>query len=318
MQNKRSPKDPEVSVVVPISERHDDIKKLYHLYADELKMHKKEFEFLFIVDGSFDDAYNDLMELKNTGNPLKIIKFSKNFGEAAALTEGLRQAKGGAVLTLAAYIQIEPKDLGKVFCAYDEGCDLVITRRFPRKDPLINRIQSYVYHLLVRKLTGAPFKDITSGMRLINRKIFHEFNLYGDLHRFIPIIAYGKGIKICEVNVGQREEDTRVRFVKPGAYLRRALDLLTLFFLIKFTVKPLRFFGLIGTAISIPGFIISAYLGVLKLLGKTDLANRPLLLLGILLIVYGLQLFSVGMIGELILYTRSKDMVHYRVEKIIQ
>ena len=311
-------KNPEVSVVVPISERHDDMRKLYTLYADELKNMGKDFEFLFIVDGDFSDAYKNLQELKNGGHPIRVIKFTRNFGESAALMEGFQQARGNIILTLASYIQIEPKDLNKLFSAYEDGNELVITRRFPRKDPRINRIQSYVYHFLVKRMTGVSFSDITSGTRLINKKILSELNLYGELHRFIPIIALWKGIKVKEVNVKQRIEDTRVRFVKIGSYIRRTLDLLTLLFLIKFTIKPLRFFGLIGSAICLPGFIITVYLGVLKLLGKIALADRPLLLLGILLIVFGLQLFSVGLIGELILFTRAKDIVPYRIEEIIE
>ncbi len=310
-------KNPEVSVVVPISERHDDMKTLYSLYAAELMALNKDFEFIFILDGIFSQAYKDLMKLKNGGNPLHIIKFTKAFGESAALMEGFRQAKGDKILTLPSYIQSEPKDLSKVFQVYDEGNDLVITRRFPRKDPVFNRIQSSVYHFLVRKMTGAPFKDITSGMRLINKKIISEFDLYSDLHRFIPIIARGRGIKVKEVNVNQRKEDTKLRFVKPGIYLRRALDLLTLFFLIKFTVKPLRFFGLIGFAVCYSGFIITVYLGLERIFLHTALADRPLLLLGILLIVFGLQLFSVGLIGELILFTRARKIIHYRIEEIV-
>jgi glycosyltransferase involved in cell wall biosynthesis len=318
MENIASNETPEVSVVVPISERHDDLKKLYHIYADELKRLKRNFEFIFILDGSFNDAYKDLLELKNEGNPIRIAKFTKNFGESAALTEGFRQAKGDIILTLASYIQIVPQDLAKVFSAYDEEKDLIVTRRYPRKDPLINRIHSSVFHFLIRIMTGAPFKDITSGMRLINKKILPEFTLYGDLHRFIPVLAVGKGIKVREVNVTQRREDTQARLVKPGTYLRRALDLLTLFFLIKFTAKPLRFFGLIGSAFCLPGVIVTGYLGILRLFGMISLANRPLLLLGILLIVFGIQLFSVGLIGELILFTRAKDIENYRVEEIIE
>ena len=121
-----------------------------------------------------------------------------------------------------------------------------------------------------------------------------------------------------EVKVSQRKEDTQVRLVKPGAYLRRLLDILTVFFLVKFTKKPLRFFGLIGSSLCISGFTITAYLGHLRLLGKIALANRPLLLLGILVIVFGLQLFSVGLIGELILFSRAKEIEYYRVEEIIE
>jgi len=311
-------KNIDVSVVIPISERHDDIKKLYSIYADELGNLDKSYEFIFIIDGEFPEAYQELIGLKNDGHPIRIIKFTKNFGESSALTEGFRQARGEAILTLASYIQVEPKELEKLFLAYDEGYELVITRRYPREDPIINKIQSYVYHFLVRKITGAQFKDITSGMRLINKKILSEFDLYGDLHRFIPILAQGKGIRLKEINVKQRVEDTRARYVKPGVYLGRGLDLLTLFFLIKFTVKPLRFFGLIGTTIFLPGIIITCTLGILRVLGLINLANRPLLILGILLIVFGLQLFSIGLIGELIIFTRAKEIAQYRIDEIIE
>lgn len=155
-----------------------------------------------------------MQNIKNEGNPIKIIKFSKNFGESTALMEGFRHASGSAILTLASYLQVEPGDLAKVFSAYDEGNDLVITRRYPRKDPLVNRLQSAIYHYIVRKLTGAPFKDIISGMRLISKEILYEFALYGDLHRFIPVFAVQRGLKVKEVNVTQRKEDIQVRLVK--------------------------------------------------------------------------------------------------------
>jgi glycosyltransferase involved in cell wall biosynthesis len=311
-------KNPEVSVVVPISERHDDMRLLYNLYANELKKLGKDFEFIFIVDGNFSTAYEDLKSLKSNGNPIKIIKYARTFGESNALMEGFERANGDKILTLASYMQVEPEDLSKIFEANDEGNDLVITRRFPRKDPVVNRIQSSLYHWIIRKLTGTKFNDITSGMRLMNKKILSEFNLYGDLHRFIPIFAIGRGLKVKEVNVAQRKEDTQIRLVKPGIYLRRLLDLITLFFLVKFTKKPLRFFGLIGSVLFIIGAIVTTYLGVMKILGNIALANRPLLLLGILLSVFGLQLFSVGLIGELIIFTRAKQIKQYRIAEIIE
>ncbi len=310
-------KTPEVSVVVPISERHDDMRKLYTIYADELKNMGKEFEFLFIVDGHFPIAYQSLRELKDEGHPIKIIKYARTFGEANALMEGFSRAKGNKILTLASYIQVEPGDLAKVFAEYDQGNDLVITCRYPRKDPFINRFQSKAYHYIVRKLTGIKFKDITSGMRLMDRKIISEFNLYGDLHRFIPIFAIKQGIGVKEVNVTQRKEDTQVRLVKPGIYLRRVLDIIALFFLVKFTKKPLRFFGLFGSAFLLCGGIITTYLAIGRIFYDIGLTNKPLLLLGILLIVFGFQLLSVGLIGELILFTRAKDIEHYRIDEII-
>jgi hypothetical protein len=232
--------------------------------------------------------------------------------------EGFSRARGEKILTLASYMQVEPGDLKKVFLAYDDGNDLVITRRHPRRDPAINRIQSIGYHYILRKMIGVKFKDITSGMRLMNKKIISELNLYGDLHRFIPIFAVKQGIGVKEVNVTQRKEDTQVRLVRPGIYLRRVLDIITLFFLVKFTKKPLRFFGLIGSAFLMLGAFVTTYLAIMRIISKISLANRPLLLLGILLIVFGFQLLSVGLIGELILFTRAKKIDHYRIEEIIE
>jgi glycosyltransferase involved in cell wall biosynthesis len=313
-----SDRTPEVSVIVPISERHDDMRRLYTMYVDELKKMGRDFEFLFIVDGHFPIAYQSLRELKDEGHPIKIIKYARTFGEANALMEGFSRARGEKILTLASYMQVEPGDLKKVFLAYDDGNDLVITRRHPRRDPAINRIQSIGYHYILRKMIGVKFKDITSGMRLMNKKIISELNLYGDLHRFIPIFAVKQGIGVKEVNVTQRKEDTQVRLVRPGIYLRRVLDIITLFFLVKFTKKPLRFFGLIGSAFLMLGAFVTTYLAIMRIISKISLANRPLLLLGILLIVFGFQLLSVGLIGELILFTRAKKIDHYRIEEIIE
>ena len=279
---------------------------------------RKRFEFLFILDGSFPAAYKDLCELKEQGNALKIIKFPKTFGESTALMEGFRQAKGNTILTVASCIQVEPKDLATVFSAYESSYDLVITRRHPRRDPLLNRIQSIIYHYIIRKLTGANFRDMTCGMRLFNREILYGFALYGDLHRFIPVFAMQRGIKVKEVQVSQSKEDTQVRLVMPGIYLRRLLDILTLFFLVKFTRKPLRFFGLIGAALFIPGFMITLCLGFWRLFGAIGLSNRPLLLLGILLMVFGIQTFSVGLVGELILFSHAKQLEEYNIAEIIE
>lgn len=307
-----------VSVVVPITERHDDLKVLYKLYRDELVRLGKDFEFIFVLVGDFEIAFRDVSELVAADDRVKVIRLSRRLGESAALREGFRHARGNVILTLASYIQVEPEDLGKVFAAYEAGNDLVITRRYPRRDPFVNRIQSAVYHFLVGRLTGAPFKDITSGMRLVNKEIVSRLVLYGDLHRFLPIFAVLRGIKTAEVRVSQRQEDLQVRIVEPGIYLRRILDLITLFFLVKFTRKPLRFFGLIGFSLFLPGLLVTAYLTVLRLFGNAVLANRPLLLLGILLMVFGVQCLSIGLVGELIVFSHAREMKDYEIEEILE
>ena len=155
-------------------------------------------------------------------------------------------------------------------------------------------------------------------MRLISKKILSEFVLYWDFHCFIPVFTIQRGIEVKELNVTQRKEDVLVRLVKPGMYLRRILDILTLFFLVKFTKKPLRFFGLIGTALFLPGLFITTYLSILRLFGAIGLSNRPLLLFGMLLMAFGIQTFSLGLVGELILFSHAKELEHYRIERIIE
>jgi glycosyltransferase involved in cell wall biosynthesis len=309
---------PEVSVVVTVAERHDDMRLLYKLYASELERLGKSFEFLFVVAGDFERATADIGELKHEDDRVRLIRLPGRLGEAGALMEGFRSARADTVLTLASYVQVEPRDLEKVFAAYERGSDLVVTRRYPRKDHFANRLQSVVYHLVIRVLTGARFRDITCGLRLINKRITSRLVLYGDLHRFIPVFALARGIRVEEVKVAQREEDTRVRLVTPGTYLRRILDIVTIFFLVKFTRKPLRFFGLVGFSLFLPGLLLTVYLGAMRLVGATGLADRPLLLLGILLMVFGVQVFSMGLVGELIIFSHVKDMEDYVVEERIE
>jgi hypothetical protein len=151
----------------------------------------------------------------------------------------------------------------------------------------------------------------------MSREVAGELNLYGDLHRFIPVIAYKQGFKIAEIPIRQHPMNRAVRIQKPGVYLRRFLDILIVFFLTKFTKKPLRFFGLIGSTLFISGSLITLYLGLYRLFGFGGIAERPMLLLGVLLIVLGVQLLSIGLIGEIVIFTHAREMKDYRVEEIL-
>jgi hypothetical protein len=150
----------------------------------------------------------------------------------------------------------------------------------------------------------------------MKRKVIEEIRLYGELHRFLPLLAYELGFKVSEVPVQQSQFDLARRVYEPGIYLRRVLDVLTLFFLVKFTKKPLRFFGLVGSAVSLTGVVILGYLGLDRLLGGA-IAGRPVLILGVLLTVLGLQLFSIGLLGELIVFTHARDRKDYQIEEIL-
>jgi glycosyltransferase involved in cell wall biosynthesis len=320
MQRDTSPdKSVELSVVVPISEHHDDLRQIYFEYAKELSADGHSYEFIFVLDGPRQNAHAMLKELKKEYPEIIIVMLNRRFGEAAALSVGFIKARGSVILTLAPYFQVVPHEVHKMLKKLSEdGNDLVISRRYPRIDSLFNQAQSWVFHRLTRMLTGMKYHDISCGLRAMKRRVAEETQLYGDLHRFIPLLAHQRGFKVAEIPVQQSPGDVKSRVFKPGVYLRRLLDILTLFFLFKFTQKPLRFFGLIGSGIFGIGAIITAYLGFYRLLGLGPIAGRPLLILGVLLIVLGVQLFSIGFLGEIIIFTHARKIKEYTIDKVIK
>jgi glycosyltransferase involved in cell wall biosynthesis len=305
-----------ISVIVPITERHDDIGEMYRAYRDALARTNKPFEMIFVVDGDFRKAYLQLKALKEQGERMTLIKHSMAFGESAAIVSGFRQATGAVILTLPAYHQVEPAELPRLIPALD-GCDMVVARRWPRYDSRLNQFQTKLFHDLVRGISKNRFHDIGCGVRLFRRKILEEISLYGDLHRFLPVLSDRQGFKVREVDLPQFSGEKRVRTYSAGVYLRRMIDLLTVFFLIKFTKKPLRFFGLTGSAVLLAGFLISAYLVVARLIFDIPLSDRPLFLIGILFVVLGLQIFAIGLVGEILIFTHAKDIRDYQVDEII-
>lgn len=309
----------DLSVVVPISERHDDLRELYLQYSKELSTNGHSFEFIFVVDGPIHRALHALKALKKEYPQIQVITLNRCFGEATALSLGFEKTSGSVILTLASYFQVQPHQIHLILqkLVEDEN-DLVIAWRHPRIDSLFNRAQSRVFHWLIRMLTATRFHDISCGLRAMKRKVVEEVQLYGDLHRFFPLLVYQRGFKVAEVPVLQSWHDAKRRVYGLGVYLRRLLDILTLFFLLKFTKKPLRFFGLVGSGLCGAGAIITGYLGLYRLLGFGGVAGRPLLILGVLLIVLGIQLFSIGFLGEIIIFTHSREQPDYAIDTVVE
>ena len=270
-----------------------------------------------MVNDDFNKAFEDLKKLKAEHPSIKIIKLVKNFGESVALSVGAEKAQGDYVFTLASYFQVEPESIKTIWGELNNGCDLVLTRRYPRIDSKLNRLQSSMFHWLISKMTSTHFHDISCGLKGMKRKVLEEINLYGDLHRFIPILADKCGFTIKEIEVKQRKEDSVLRLVGTGTYVRRLLDILTIFFVTKFTMKPLRFFGLIGIALFGAGGTITGYLGLYRILGLCGIADKPLLLLGVILMVLGVQRLSIGLIGEIIIFTHARDIKEYKIEQYL-
>lgn len=310
---------PDVSVVVPIVERYGDLKQLHQEFSAELSRLGQSSEFIFIVDDSQRDALPVLRELQQSeGERVSILQLSGSFGESAALMLGLERSRGEKIMTLASYFQVEPRGIGPALAALDDGVDLVAGRRHPRIDSFFNRVQSRLFHWVVRRMTSTGFHDISCGFKVMRRRVARELHIYGGQHRFIPILAMNRGFTVREMDLPQRNEDRPTRVQGAGAYLGRLLDILTVFFLVRFTRTPLRFFGLLGLFLFLSGFVIDLIVAVQKLAWNQEIADRPLLLLGVLLMVLGMQTLSLGLLGEMIIFTHARNVRDYRVAEVIR
>ena len=301
-----------VSVVVPVVERADDLQTLYSAFAGELEARGIAYEFIFVVDGGFTPP-PELAALAQQ-ETVRVLRFARTFGETAALRLGIERSTGDVILTLPAYFQVKPEGVGPLLAALESGSDMAVASRSPRLDSWLNRMQSAVFHRMISGATGRRFNDIACGVRVMRRHVAEALPLYGDLHRFIPALALREGYVVEEVPVAQHPQDARTRLYGPGVYLRRMLDIIAFFFLAKFTEKPLRFFGLVGSICFLAGAVIGVVL-LIDRLGGTGIANRPLLLLAVLLVALGVQLMGLGLVGEIIVHLRAPHRRAYRVRE---
>ena len=306
----------DLSVIIPVTERHDDIEELYHEYKSAVEKTGRVFEFLFVLDGPFPDAENQLNALQEKGEVFKVIKLAKWFGEATALKVGFENTSGELIMTLPAYQQVDSSELPRLVSLI-ESQDMIVARRWPRKDPVFNQLQSRVFNFLMRVQTGVELHDLGCSVRVLRRKVINEVQLYGDLHRFLPVLADRYGFKVHEEKTAQSNKDVFRRIYSSGLYVRRLLDILSVMFLIKFTKKPLRFFGLLGMGTIFLGGILTAYLVMERLIFDIGLADRPALMISSLFVVLGAQILAIGLIGEIVIFTHSKDLKEYTIEEIV-
>ncbi len=302
-----------ISVIVPVVERTDDLVELYRAFAAELDTRGESYEFLFVFDGGFTPP-PELSALSRTRDDVRVLRFARTFGETAALRLGIERSKGDVILTLPAYFQVMPEGVPSMLASLEAGSDMVVASRSPRIDSWFNRFQSAVFHRMLSGVTDRRFHDMACGVRIMRRPVAEALPLYGDLHRFIPALALREGYLVDEVPVPQHAKDARTRMYSPGVYARRLLDIAAFFFLAKFTEKPLRFFGLVGSVFFIAGAISSLVL-LIERLGGQAIANRPLLLLAVLLVALGVQLMGLGLVGEIIVHLRAPHRRAYRVRE---
>jgi glycosyltransferase involved in cell wall biosynthesis len=302
-------------VIVPVVERADDLIAVYKEYAGVLDALGREYEFLFMIDGAFGRPPRELIDLASEDPRVRVLGFEQAFGEAAALRAGIDCSRGDVIVTAPAYFQVQPSGLKSALEALGPEVEMVVTRRSPRIDGWLNRLQSRVFHGIVLAVSGVRFRDMACGLRAMRRDVAEAVPLYGDLHRFLPAMAARQGFGVEEIDVAQHPLDARRRLYGPGIYVRRLMDIIAFFVLAKFIEKPLRFFGLIGASVAGIGALLSIFLLVERLGGK-GIANRPLLLLAVLLFTLGVQVIGLGLVGEIIVHLRSRERRKYRVREV--
>jgi hypothetical protein len=301
-----------VSVLVPVCERFEPLDTLYEGYSAPLRARGVEFEFLFLAEPWTRDLLNDLRPLIARGEPIRLLEVGQTLGETALLKLGAEHARSETLVTLPAYWRIEADTLPTVLDALDERTDVVVARRWPRRDSWINKLQNRVFHALIAGLSGNQIHDVACGVRIMRRSVLRELPLYGDFHRFLPLFALREGYRVVEVSAPQHPGDKGPRIYSPAIYLSRLVDLLGLFFLLRFTDKPLRFFGMFGSILSATGATVLFVLLLQRLAGM-GIADRPVLLLGVLLLVLGFQAIALGLIGEIIVHLHAPSRRPYRV-----
>ena len=306
----------EISAIVPVGTRRDDVPTLVDEYADGLRQADVSFEIIVVLDGPRGGLAAQLDQLAADRDWLRIIELARDFGESAALTAGFDEARGRMILTLPAYYQVVPAELGKLVAAAGEA-DMAIGVRWPRAGSGFEGWRRNAFHGLLGLITGQRYRDLGCGVRLLKRDIIDEIPLYGERHRFYPTLATSRGFEVREVEVAQSPNDVFRGRYRTREYLHRVLDILTLFFLVRFTKKPLRFFGTVGFVIGALGFLFLAVLVVQRLFFEVALADRPALLLSSLMLVLGVQIFALGLIGELVIFTHARDLKEYAVRSVI-
>ena len=308
----------DLSIIITIAKKQqvDKIQELFSIYKRRIKSLGYSYEFIYVVDDLPQNLLSELNDLSEKGENIKIIKLAKWFGDAAALSIGFEEASGTIILTLPSFMQVEDKMLPALLSLLKDT-DMVIARRKRKKDNIFQRIQARIFHYLVKITVGMEFHDLGCRVRAFKREVLENINLYGDQIRFLPLLATRYGFRVKEMEVDQYKTDVVHRVYSLGHYTERIVDLVSIFFLIKFTKKPLRFFGFPGVLIFGIGSIIALYLFIQRAFMGVGLADKPIVLVSILLIVFGIQLFAIGLVAEIIIFTHSKDSKEYIVEKII-
>jgi hypothetical protein len=308
----------DVTVLVPIATGDACIEEVVDALGAELDGLGRTWELIAIFDGCRGPAWETVQRLCQTRpDTVRAISFQQSFGSSACLSSGFDQARGRVIVTSPQYVQVDPKEIGCLLRTIEEGADFATPWRHPRVDPFLNRVQSSLFNMVMRRIIKTSFHDLNCYFRAIRREVLEEMAIYGDMYRFLPVIAHRQGFKVVEVKVRHLQEWGGSGFFGVGVYMRRLLDIIGVVFLTHFTLKPLRFFGTLGALFAaIGGGLTSVVFLQWLFMENSPLYSRPIFLVGVLLFVLGVQVIGFGLVGEIIIYTQAQKLREYRIERV--
>jgi len=304
-----------ISIIVPVFNESESIGLLLDEVINVMSFHKFNFELIVVNDGSKDNTHQVLKQLTLKIKELSVISLRKNYGQTAAMSAGFDNSKGDIVITLDGDLQNDPNDIPLLISEINNGYDLVCGWRFDRKDKLINRkIPSKIANKLIAHVTGLKLHDYGCSLKAFKKEIIEDIKLYGELHRFLPVLANIEGARIKEIKVNHRIRQYGSSKYGIDRTFRVLMDLLTVWFMTKFLTRPMYGFGFVGIISILISLAMSSYLIVLKIMGE-DIGNRPLLMFALILGIAGVQLFSFGLLSELLIrtYHESQSRPIYRI-----
>ncbi|HRY27850.1 MAG TPA: glycosyltransferase family 2 protein [Candidatus Moranbacteria bacterium] len=307
---------PHISVVVPLYNEEGNVKELHKQILAACQALGKSFEIIFVDDGSKDGTVKDCEEL----SPLTLIKFRKNFGQTAAFDAGIKQAKGEIIITMDGDLQNDPKDIGLLLEKMNEGFDVVSGWRFARKDTFMKKFFSRGANLLRKFLVEDNIHDSGCSLKAYKKECFENVDLFGEMHRFMPAILQFDGYKVGEVKVSHHPRIHGKTKYNWRRAIKGFVDMISIWFWRKYSNRPLHLFGATGIIFSLVGFAILAWMGVEKMFLGMSISERNWPLIGVFLVLVGIQLFVFGLLADILLkiYYKNRNTMNYNVEKIIQ
>lgn len=305
----------EISVLVPVLDEEETVEELARRASEVLDDTGRSFEIIFVDDGSRDRTVERVLEARRRDARVKLVELRRNFGKAAALSAGFDHSRGEIIITIDGDLQDDPAEIPRLLNTLEDGeLDLVSGWKRRRRDPLTKRFSSRLFNWVTRTLARVELHDFNSGFKAYRREVLEQVAVYGELHRYIPVLASRRGFEVGEIVV--RHHPRRHGKSKYGwdRFYKGLLDLITVLFITRYTRRPLHLFGLLGLLLLGSGFVINLYLAILWFQGE-GLSNRPLLLLGVLLMVMGVQVLTTGLLGEMITLKNFRRRDSYSVKE---